>query len=279
VHVDKAIVFAERDGYRALELDTYQRAGHPDGHPDERPESGRPLLVYVHGGGWRVSHRSRAPRETRAWRHGFFARLVDAGFVVAAHDYRLSGEAPFPAQLDDTREALRWLRAHAADLGVDATRTYLWGASAGGNLAALAALAPDAPPLGGVVCWYPITDLLALDHEADDTFEAHLLGGPIGRHHDLAREASPVSHVHRGAPPFLLQHGDRDAWVPHDQSVRLAEALRAAGVPVELETVAGADHFFDGASAADIEAIFGRALDFLLRCDASRSSAQSPSAV
>jgi dipeptidyl aminopeptidase/acylaminoacyl peptidase len=129
------------------------------------------------------------------------------------------------------------------------------------------------------VCWYPITDLPALDHEADDTYEAHLLGGPIGRHLDLAREASPVSHAHPGAPPFLLQHGERDTWVPHDQSVRLAEALRVAGVPVELETVPGADHFFDGASVADVEAIFGRALDFLLRCDAARSSAQSPSAV
>jgi acetyl esterase/lipase len=253
VQVEKAIVYAERDGFRALELDVY-RPGAPS-------EGARPLLVYVHGGGWRVSHRSRAPRETRDWTHGFFERLTDAGFVVAAPDYRLSAEALFPAQIDDVVDALRWLHMHAGELGVVPGRTYVWGASAGGLLGALAALVPGAPPVSGVVCWYPITDLLALDQAADDTFEAQLLGGPIGQHLDLARAASPVTHARGDAPPFLLQHGEDDTWVPHDQSVRLAEALRAAGAPVVLESVPGADHFFAG--AADVEAIFERALAFL----------------
>jgi acetyl esterase/lipase len=258
VQVDKAIVYAERDGFRALELDVYR--------PYASPEGARPLLVYVHGGGWRVSHRSRAPRETRDWARGFFERLTDAGFVVAAPDYRLSAEARFPAQIDDLVEALRWLREHADELGVMPGRTYEWGASAGGLLAALAALVAGAAPVAGVVCWYAITDLLALDQTADDTFEAHLLGGPIGQHVDLARAASPVTHVRGDAPPFLLQHGEADTWVPHDQSVRLARALRAAGAPVELESVPGADHFFGG--APDVEAIFERALAFLGRLDA-----------
>jgi acetyl esterase/lipase len=263
VHVEKAIVFAEREGFRALELDVYT-PGSPEGDPDGL----RPLLVYVHGGGWRVSHRSRPPRETRDWSPGPFERLTDAGFVVAAPDYRLSGEALFPAQLDDALEALRWLRANGSDLGVAPGRTYLWGASGGGNLAALAALAADAPGVvAGVVCWYPITDLTALDHDATDTFEAYLLGGPIGQNLDMARAASPVAHVHGGGPPFLLQHGEKDTWVPHDQSVRLADALRAAGVPVELESVPGADHFFGGAPDAEVEAIFQRAVDFLVRID------------
>lgn len=264
MHVEKAIVFAEREGFRALELDLYQ---------DEELAGAaaaalRPLLVYVHGGGWRVSHRSRAPRETRGWLRGFFERLTDAGFVVASIEYRLSGEARFPAQLDDTVEALAWLRAEAGTLCVDPTRTYLWGASAGGHLAALAALAaPDAnPPVAGVVCWYPVTDLVALDHEATDTYEAYLLGGPIGERLDAAWAASPLSHVRADAPPFLLQHGDRDTWVPVDQSVRLADALRAAGGSVELEVVPHADHFFDG--APKVEAIFERALRFLLELDA-----------
>ena len=117
-----------------------------------------------------------------------------------------------------------------------------------------------------MVCWYPITDLLALDQAADDTFEAHLVGGPIGEHLDLARAASPVTHVRGDAPPFLLPHGEDDTWVPHDQSVRLAEALRAAGTPVELESVPGAEHFFAG--GPDVEAIFERALAFLARLDA-----------
>ena len=254
--IEKAIIFAEREGYRALELDIYR---------PEVSDGPHPLLVYIHGGGWRVSHRSRPPRETRPWERGFFERITDAGFVVAAPDYRFSSEATFPAQLDDTVETLGWLHANAGELGVDPGRTYLWGASAGGTLAALAGLVDSAPRVGGVVCWYPPTDLLALDHEASDTFEAHLLGGPIGEHLVLARAASPVTHVRGDAPPFLLQHGGRDTWVPHGQSITLAEALLAVGAPVELEIVPGADHFFDGAS--DIEGIFGRALDFLGRLD------------
>ena len=253
MQVDKAIIYAERDGFRALELDVYR--------PGAAPEGPRPLLVYVHGGGWRVSHRSRAPRETREWDRGFFERLTDAGFVVAAPDYRLSAEARFPAQIDDVLEALRWLHEHAGELGIVPDRTHVWGASAGGLLAALAALVAGAPEIARVVYWYPITDLLALDQTADDTFEAHLLGGPIGQHTDLARSASPVTHVRGDAPPFLLQHGEDDTCVPHDQSVRLADALRATGAPVELESVPGADHFFAG--AADVEAIFERALAFL----------------
>lgn len=264
--VEKAIVFAEREGFRPLELDLHRRNQRPGTSAGASTSAGpSPLLVYVHGGGWRVSHRSRPPRETRAWGRGFFERLADAGFVVAATEYRFSGEARFPAQLDDTIEALRWLHAQSGELGIDPARTYLWGTSAGGHLAALAALAPGAPPVAGVVCWYPITDLLALDHAATDIFEAHLLGGPIGEHLDAARAASPVAHVHGAAPPFLLQHGDRDTWVPVEQSVRLAEALRTAGTAVELEIVPGADHFFDG--APDVESLFTRALAFLLDLD------------
>jgi acetyl esterase/lipase len=258
--VERGIVFTEREGYRALELDLYR--------PGASDEQHRPLVVYVHGGGWRVSHRSRAPRETRSWDPGFFERLTDAGFAVAAPAYRFSGEARFPAQLDDVLAALRWLRDHAAELGVDADRTYLWGFSGGGALAALAGLVPGAPPVAGVVCAYAVTNLLALDHGATDSFEAHLLGGPIGEHVELARSASAVSHVHPGAPPFLLQHGDRDTWVPCDQSVSLADALRAAGADVELDVVRGADHFFE--RVPDVEAIYARALAFLVTRDSPR---------
>ena len=126
-----------------------------------------------------------------------------------------------------------------------------------------------------MVCWYAFTDLTVLDQTATDTFEAFLLGGPIGDRIELARAASPMAHVRSGAPPFLLQHGTDDTWVPHDQSLRLAAALREAGVPVELESVPGADHFFDGAGAGEVEAIFGRALDFLLRLDAQEPMANS----
>jgi acetyl esterase/lipase len=262
VHVDRGIVFAEREGFRALELDVYRASA-------DASSATSPMIVYVHGGGWRQSHRGRPPRETREWSPGFFERLTAAGFVVAAPSYRLSGEAPFPAQRDDVLEAIGWLHANAADLAVDPARTYCWGTSAGGLLAALAALVPRPPVVAGVVCWYPVTDILALDHQASDSFEALLLGGPIGEHVDLAREASPVSHVHAGAPPFLLQHGQADTWVPCAQSVRLAGRLRAVVAPIELQTVPDADHFFAG--APDVEAIFDRAVGFLRRRDWVRS--------
>ena len=105
----------------------------------------QPLIVYVHGGGWRQSHRTRSASRDTGLDRGFFARLTDAGFVVAAPDYRLSGEARYPAQLDDVTTVLAWLHDHSDDLGVDGDRTYVWGASAGGHLAALCGLSMRTP--------------------------------------------------------------------------------------------------------------------------------------
>ena len=119
------------------------------------------------------------------------------------------------------------------------------------------------------MCWYPVTDITRFDPRAEDIYEAHLLGGPIGQHLAVAREASPVAHVHAGAPPILLQHGDADTWVPYEQSVLLAEALRAVGAPVELEIVPGADHFFGGSDDVDGH-LRPRASSFLARrCESS----------
>ena len=253
VVVDRAIIFAEKDGYRALELDVHR--------PEVANGVLRPLVLYVHGGGWRVSSRQRAPRECRDWSPGFFERIVDAGFVVAAPDYRFSGEAPFPAAVEDIGDALRWLRAHAGEFGADPARIAVWGQSAGGLLASSVALADGASAVRGVVCWYPLTDLASLDHDDPSSFAALFLGGPIGDRLELARRASPTSQVRGDPPPFLLQHGTRDTMAPYEQSVRLRDALVAGGGRVELEAVADADHFFGG--AGDVEAIFARAIAFL----------------
>jgi acetyl esterase/lipase len=250
--VDRAVIFGEKDGFRALELDVYRA---------RESSEPRPLVLYVHGGGWRVSSRQRAPRETRQWTPSFFERVVDAGFVVAANDYRFSGEALFPAAVEDTGDALRWLREHAADYGIDPARVVLWGQSAGGLLAAMVGLDPDSRPLRGVVCWYPLTDLASLDHDDAASFAALFLGGSIGGRLDLARMASPTSHAHKDAPPFLLQHGTNDTMAPFDQSVRLRDALTNAGGNARLEAVDGAGHFFEGSD--DVDAIFGRAVEFL----------------
>lgn len=251
---DRAIIYCERMGYRALELDLHR--------PDDPGGAPHPLIVYVHGGGFRLSHRSRAPRETRDWDRGFFECLTDAGFAVAAPDYRFSLEATYPAQIDDVEEAVRWLRSNAGELEIDPDRFSLWGASAGGYLAACVGLATDVGPVDGVVCWYAITDLTSIDQETFDSHEAWMLGGPIGERPELAAEASATTRVHSGAPPFHLVHGTADEEVAFDQSVRLDAALREAGVQVTLEVIEGADHFWVGAED-EIQGIFDRSLAFV----------------
>jgi acetyl esterase/lipase len=252
--VDRAIIYAEKEGFRALELDVHRPALAADPLP---------VVLYVHGGGWRVSSRQRTPRETRAWTPGFFEQIVDSGFVVVANDYRFSGEALYPAAVDDTADALAWTRAHAAEFGGDPARVVVWGQSAGGFLAASVGLAAAPGSVRGVVCWYPLTDLASLDPDDATSFEAYFLGGEIGGRLDLARAASPTSQVRPDAPPFLLQHGTADTMAPHDQSIRLRDALVAGGARVELESVDGAEHFFDGCDDTAVHAIFDRAIAFM----------------
>jgi acetyl esterase/lipase len=253
MHVERGIVYAQRDGFRPLELDLYV--------PGRQHGDDLPLVLYVHGGGWRVSARTMAPREVRSWKRSVFERFTDVGFVVAACEYRYSGEATHPAPLDDVKDALRWLHANAAAHKTDPTRLLVWGASAGGHLAANLALATDVPPVRAAVCWYPLTDLTLADPTSSDSFEALLMGRPIGECLADAFAASPVARVRPDAPPFLLQHGTHDQMAPFEHSVRLNAALRDAGVFVELESVPGADHFFEG--SGDVEGIFERTIAFL----------------
>ena len=216
-----------------------------------------PVCLWLHGGGW-----ARGSRTVRAAER--LVPVAASGVAVAAVQYRLSGEAPFPAQLDDVRSAVRWLRRNTADLGVDATRVGVWGASAGGHLAALLALCPDDrdAELGdssvqAAACWFPVTDLTLRDTDvpegppppfltgppASPSLEAQLLGAEsVQEVAAAARAASPVSHVHPDAPPFLLVHGDRDGLVPAEHSRTLYRLLRAQGVDATLLLLAGANH-------------------------------------
>ncbi|MCX5414634.1 alpha/beta hydrolase [Streptomyces sp. NBC_00059] len=246
VELLRGAVYAVPDGSRPLELDLWRPAG-ADGPV--------PVIVFVHGGGWRTGRRDDMGPRFRTWRPGPFARLVQAGFAVACVDYRLSGEAHFPAQRDDLAAALSWLRVRADELAVDRSRIVLWGESAGAHLAALAALtSAEDGAVRGCVCWYGPSDLgaLAEDHggrfDAGDptTREARLLGAAPAADEELARAASPVAHVSADSPAFLLLHGTDDTLVPSRQSVRLADALRAAGAPVELRLIEGAQHLWVG---------------------------------
>jgi acetyl esterase/lipase len=227
-------------GYRPLELDLYL------------PEAVRPVpvVVYVHGGGWQRGSRRDPPPLLDA---DFYDQIAAQGFAVAAIDYRLSGEARFPAPLEDVRAAVDWVRDNATSHGLDAGRVFLWGDSAGG------------------VAWFPVTDLAGLPSDVaaaggapdpgPDSREARLLGAPASSIPELARQASPVTHANAAVPPILLMHGTVDDMVPAAQSIRLAEALGRAGAAVELDLVPGATHFWKGAS--DVAAIIARSVEFL----------------
>jgi acetyl esterase/lipase len=262
----RAVAYHAPPGYRPLELDLYTPPGGPP-----------PVIVFLHGGGWRLGTRAVFCPTWRDWSPDPFSRLVAAGFAVASVDYRLSAEAVFPAQLHDVRAAVRWLHTRAGELGIDATRMVAWGESAGGHLAALLGLTPDSTDrLAGVVDWYGAADLLTLPDQAlpnavaradaPDSRESLLLGAPLLEAPDLARRASPVAYVHPGAPPFHLAHGAADRFIPAAQSAQLADALRSVGVEVEHHLVAGADHLWMG--APDAEGLFTAALDFARRVTA-----------
>lgn len=255
-------------GYRPLQLDVWVP-------PAAVPP---PLVVWIHGGAWLSGDRRYLPETLRP--NQLFDALLAAGLAVATVDYRHTREAPFPAQLHDVKAAVRYLRAHAPELGVNVSRVGVWGESAGGHLAALLALTAARVDLEGevgvpgraggvdaVVDWYGVADPDAL-HRMPPTVAAALglpdhppdllLAGAAPATRD---DAAPLRQVHAGAPPFLLLHGTADRLVPFAHSEALSAALREAGVPVELIPVEGADHIFAGHS--DVDALVSRSVRFL----------------
>ncbi|WP_156760214.1 alpha/beta hydrolase [Microbacterium karelineae] len=248
------IPYAQVEGFRPLSLDLHL--------PDVADPA---IVVFLHGGGWRRG--SRAMFYPGVSEEDSFGRIVAAGFAVASVDYRLSGEAIFPAQADDVAAALAWIRSIGAEEhGLDASRIVVWGESAGGHLAAMAAVTD--PEIAGAVCWYAPTDLLAFPQgdEPETTREALLIGGSVASRPDVARRASPRHHLHAGIPPFHLAHGEDDSFVPAAQSTTFAEAVRAAGGEAELTLVPGADHMWKG--LADPATVFDPAIDFVRRVTA-----------
>jgi acetyl esterase/lipase len=207
------------------------------------PVEPRPLLVFIHGGGWLGG--DKGGENTLR----FMVRFAEKGFIAASIGYRFSDEAPFPAQIEDCKAAVRYLRAHAEEYGIDAARVGAIGGSAGGHLSAMLALTrpEDGFDVGGhlefssaiqaavPVC--PPTDLripICENFVEDDPAVNPLLGGPPSEHPEKAAAASPVTYVHSDAPPLLLIHGGQDKRVLPSQSESLAQALEKVGAPVEL---------------------------------------------
>jgi acetyl esterase/lipase len=245
--------FAQPQGFRPLSLDLRT--------PDA---AAAPLIVFLHGGGWlRGTRKVFTPGISDA---RSFDRIVAAGFAIASCEYRLSGEARFPAQLDDVDAAIAWLQGHGAEYGVDASRVVLWGVSAGATLAALTGLRRD--DVRGVVDWFGPADMFTMaDHDMGDppdrTREARWIGAPAAELPDAARAASPALQVHAGGPPFHISHGTADEHVPFPQSETLVDALRGVGAEVEFHHVEGGRHFWQG--LADTDPVFDRAIDFVRR--------------
>jgi len=249
--VIRDVVFASLPGYRPLTLDLHLPAA-----------DGVPVIVFVHGGGWRVG--SKAVFCPNISEKDSFERIVAAGFAVVSVDYRLSGEAHFPAQVDDVRAALAWVREAGDDYGLDASRILLWGESAGATLASLVALEPGSGILG-VIDWYGPSNLTTMadrgtPEEAASSREAEWLGASALDEPELARRASPVFHAWRGAPPFHIEHGVADQFVPVTQSEDFAAALVAEGVRAEFIPVPGANHMWSGVD--DTAPIMDRSLAF-----------------
>jgi acetyl esterase/lipase len=215
--------------------------------PADAPEP-PPIVLWLHGGGWRKGDRTLGPDLQR-----YFAAR---GYAMASIDYRLSGVARFPAQLDDVRDAVRWLRAEGASYGLQTTALALWGSSAGGHLAALAAVTArhTIDRIQAVVDGYGPTDFLRADaqalpggipHAVADSPESELLGAALAdADPSLLRASNPIAHVSPNAPPFLILHGTADLLVPPGQSELLHDALVASGVESTLCLIDGAGHAF-----------------------------------
>lgn len=247
------VTYQQQPGFRPQIVDIYVPAG----------KGLHPLVVYIHGGGWIGGH----TRQSGAFADfpRMLAGLAAEGFTVASVEYRLSGEAPFPAQARDVNAAIRFLVGHAAQYQIDPKRIGVFGGSAGGHLAALAALscrdtaldpasANDACPTAAA-SWYGVMDFATMPRLSQPgSAEQHLLGCKEACAPEQVRAASPISYVSAKAPPMLIIAGENDQAVPVAQSRELEAALRAEGADVRAIYYPGIDHSFLGKSAAETAA-------------------------
>jgi acetyl esterase/lipase len=228
-----------------------------------------PVVVWLFGGGWNRGDRRGRP----------VVRLVDDnlyqhGYAIAAIDYRLSGEAKFPAQLEDCKAAIRFLRKHAESFELDANQIGVWGFSAGAHLAALLGLTSSTKQFDvgdnleissqvQAVCAFAVTsDFRQLNSE--NSYEdpnnpssavAQLFGGPVEEKMELVIRANPVTYVSQYSPPFLIIHGEKDGVVPFEQSKMLHNALNKTGAESTLYIIPNGDHGMAGLDQTEVQHI------------------------
>jgi acetyl esterase/lipase len=281
-HIDRpppsAEVFTDVSGVSRKLLDIPYAAVSPAERLDlYLPDEGDgpfPVLLRIHGGAFEMG-------DKRDVQFLPFLRGIERGYAVASVNYRLSGEAVFPAAVQDVKAAVRWLRANATRYGLDPLRIAASGESAGGYLAAMVVVTADVDtfddaslgnaeyPSGvqAAVDWFGPIDFFTMDEQRDanglglpdlgpdigagphgsgppSSPEARFLGAPIAEVPDLVRAANPTTYVHAGMPPVLIQHGRLDPLVPFQQSVEFARAIEE-GVGTgrcELDILEGAGH-------------------------------------
>lgn len=227
--------------------------------PKQRNRTPTPAVLWIHGGGWERGDKNG---------NSGAQLLADSGFVSASLFYRLSGESPFPADIEDCKCAIRFLRANADRYGIDPHHIGVAGASAGGHLAELVATAHKSAGLEGKGGWQNVSSRVqaaaAYYGVSDFTvgamqFQHHtgqvvikLFRGTEREKPNLYRKASPIFYISKDDPPLFLAHGEEDDLVPFDQSRRMAEAYVHAGLPVEFITVKNAGHDFEPAGGPPI---------------------------
>lgn len=291
-----ALIYWQPTGYRPLKLDLYLPPV-----AFKRPDTGFPLVIYIHGGGWTGGDRHRSGPFVDF--PGLLASLAAQGYVIASIDYRLSGEAKYPAQIQDVKAAIRWLKQNASKYDIDPQRVLTWGVSAGGHLAGLAAvscgvamLEPKQPGRSSAtgtkadsvtsssvsdcvqagVAWYGVFNMAtiaaqskqskAMSRSTPQAPEWQLLGCFDKQ---CARQqmtsASPVAYVDRNDPPMLLIAGEEDKTVPCQQTLEMAEQLRLAGVKHKLIVIPETGHSFIGKSPEQTRDANLKALDATIR--------------
>jgi acetyl esterase/lipase len=260
-------------GVRVLQDLEYARGLRLDLYLPERASGPVPVVVAIHGGGWATGRKEGAQG----------IRLSGHGYAVAAIGYRLSGVAIFPAQIQDCKAAVRWLRANAGKYHLDADRFGAMGHSAGGHLASLLGTSGgvedfdqgehlDCSSRVQAVCALSgPTDFLQMDahaplgaplkHDSPGSPESRLIGAPIQENKDKVARANPITYVDKDDPPFLLIHGALDPVVPAHQAELLHRALQNAGVEVTMRLIEGAGHGIGGRESAEsIECFFDKHL-------------------
>jgi acetyl esterase/lipase len=228
--IPKGVTFipnlAYRDGHERWKLDLAM--------PSDQGDTPRPAIVFIHGGGWRNGDKRKSNFLDPALEY------AAKGYVTITVNYRLTSHAPFPACIEDVKNAVRWLRAHSDEYNVDPDRIGAHGNSAGAHLVSMLGLAKEDAGLEGdgphqdqssliqAVC-PAATPTDFLDWKNDQPIVPGYLGKSDDDFNKLARNCSPLTHVSADAPPFLLVHGDADSTVPVEQSDRLEKALKDAG--------------------------------------------------